>query len=123
MGIEMVLDMATSVVPDRVAVGPRESGLTYRQLDELTSRGAEVVRKHHAAHLVFVGVNSPVLPVLTFAAAKAGVPIAPLNYRLTAGQLNDLVAQLDRPLIVADPAYRDALRGAADVVLTGDEFL
>ncbi|WP_026003046.1 class I adenylate-forming enzyme family protein [Rhodococcus sp. R1101] len=123
MGIEMVLDMATSVVPDRVAVGPLESGLTYRQLDELTSGGAEFVRKHGAAHLVFVGVNSPVLPVLTFAAAKAGIPIAPLNYRLTAGQLNDLVAQLDRPLIVADPAYRDALRGAADVVLTGDEFL
>lgn len=59
MGIEMVLDMATSVVPDRVAIGRRESGLTYAQLDEVASGGASVLKERGAEHLVFVGVNGP----------------------------------------------------------------
>ncbi|NLU61912.1 long-chain fatty acid--CoA ligase [Rhodococcus sp. HNM0563] len=122
MGIEMVLDMATSVVPDRVAIGRRESGLTYSRLDEIASGGATVLKERGAAHLVFVGVNGPILPVLTFASAKAGIPIAPLNYRLATEQLRDLVAQLERPLIVADPAYKDKLEGAAGHLLTTDEF-
>lgn len=123
MGIEMVLDMAASADPDRLAVGRRGAGMTYRQLSDIASGGAAVIAERAAAHLVFVGVNGPVLPVLTFAAARAGVPLAPLNYRLATDQLRELVAQLDRPLIVADPAYRDKLDGAADHVLTSDEFL
>ncbi|MFF0814960.1 AMP-binding protein [Rhodococcus sp. NPDC003318] len=123
MGIEMVLDMAASVNPDRLAVGPRGAGTTYGQLSDIAAGGATVLAQHGAAHLVFVGVNGPVLPVLTFAAARAGVPLAPLNYRLATDQLRVLVAQLDRPLIVADPAYRDKLVGAADTVLTSEEFL
>ncbi|MGW0045128.1 AMP-binding protein [Rhodococcus sp. NPDC003348] len=123
MGIEMVLDMAASVNPDRLAVGRRGAGMTYQQLSDIASGGAAVLTEHGAAHLVFVGVNGPVLPVLTFAAARAGVPLAPLNYRLATDQLRDLVAQLDRPLIVTDPAYRDKLDGAAETVLTSEEFL
>lgn len=123
MGIEMVLDMAASVHPDRLAMGRRASGTTYRQLSDLASGGATVLAEHDAAHLVFVGVNGPVLPVLTFASARAGVPLAPLNYRLATDQLRDLVGQLERPLIVTDPAYRAKLEGTADVVLTGAEFL
>ncbi|MEV5647117.1 class I adenylate-forming enzyme family protein [Nocardia sp. NPDC052254] len=123
MGIEMVLDMAVSVHPDRPAVGRRDSGMTYQQLSDAASRGAAVLNEYGAAHVVFVGVNGPVLPVLTFAAARAGVPIAPLNYRLAADQLRELIGQLERPLIVADPAYRDNLDGAADTVLTSAQFL
>ncbi len=123
MGIEMVLDMAVSVHPDRLALGRRDSGMTYRQLSDAASRGAAVLAEHGAAHLVFVGVNGPVLPVLTFASARAGVPIAPLNYRLATDQLRDLIGQLERPMIVADPAYRDKLDGAAGTVLTSAQFL
>ncbi|MGW5382222.1 class I adenylate-forming enzyme family protein [Nocardia sp. NPDC003963] len=123
MGIEMVLDMAASVHPDRLAMGRRDSGTTYQQLSDAASGGAAVLAGHGAAHLVFVGVNGPVLPVLTFAAARAGIPLAPLNYRLATDQLRDLVEQLERPLIVADSAYREKLAGAAEVVLTSEEFL
>lgn len=37
MGIEIVLDMAVSAMADRVAVGRRDSGLTYRQLDDMAA--------------------------------------------------------------------------------------
>lgn len=123
MGIEMVLDMAASVVPERLALGRRDAGMTYQELSDVASGGAAVLARYGAAHLVFVGVNGPVLPVLTFASARAGVPLAPMNYRLATDQLRDLVGQLERPLIVADPAYRDKLDGAAETVLTSAEFL
>ncbi|MCF8588962.1 acyl--CoA ligase [Gordonia sp. HY285] len=123
MGIEMVLDMAVSVHPERQALGRRGSGMTYEQLNDAACRGAAILREHEAAHVVFVGVNGPILPVLTFSSARAGIPIAPLNYRLPADQLRDLIGQLDKPVIVADSAYRDNLDTAADVVLTSAEFL
>ena len=123
MGIEMVLDMAASVHPDRLAVGRRATGMTYQQLSDAASGGAAVLAGHGAAHLVFVGVNGPVLPVLTFSAARAGIPLAPMNYRLAADQLRELIGQLDRPLIVADPEYHDMVAGAAEVLVTGAEFL
>jgi acyl-CoA synthetase (AMP-forming)/AMP-acid ligase II len=123
MGIETVLDMALSVHPDRVVVGRRSSGLTCDRLDDLASRGATVLRDHDARHAVFVGVNGPALPVLTFATARAGIPIAPLNYRLPTDQLASLVAQLDRPIVIADPVYSEKLSGVADTVLTTDGFL
>ncbi|GAF44695.1 class I adenylate-forming enzyme family protein [Rhodococcus wratislaviensis] len=123
MGIETVLDMASSAHPDRIVVGRRNSGLTCRQLGDLASGGATALRDHGAGHVVFVGVNGPVLPVLTFASARAGIPLVPLNYRLSDAQLCDLVAQLDRPVVVADPAYAGKLARAADIVLTTDDFL
>lgn len=123
MGIEMVLDMATAVHPDRIAVGEKASGLTYGQLGEDAARGVTVLRETGAAHLVFVGVNGPVLPRLVFAAAKAGVPFVPLNYRLTAGALSDLIGQLDNPIVVADPAFLDALSGVRVPVQSTDDFL
>ncbi|MFF0816896.1 class I adenylate-forming enzyme family protein [Rhodococcus sp. NPDC003318] len=123
MSIETVLDMASSVHPDRIIVGPRDGGVTCRQLGDLAGGGATVLRDRGARHVVFVGVNGPALPVLTFASARAGIPLAPLNYRLPEEQLRDLVAQLDSPIVVADVAYADMLAGAADHVLTTDEFL
>ncbi|MGW0177679.1 class I adenylate-forming enzyme family protein [Rhodococcus sp. NPDC003322] len=123
MGIETVLDMTSSIHPDRIVIGRRSSGLTCRQLSDLASGGATTLRDRGARHVVFVGVNGPALPVLTFAAARAGIPLAPLNYRLSDEQLRGLVAQLDRPVVVADPAYADKIADAAETVLTTDRFL
>lgn len=123
MGIETVLDMASSVHPDRVVVGRLNSGLTCRQLDDLSSGAAAVLRDHGARHAVFVGVNGPALPVLTFASARAGIPIAPLNYRLPVNQLAMLLTQLDRPVVVADPVYAGKLADHTDRIFTTDEFL
>lgn len=123
MGIEIVLDMAVSAMADRVAVGRRDSGLTYRQLDDMAAGGAGLLRDRGVEHLVFVGVNGPIIPVLMFAAAKAGIPLAPMNYRLPSDQMRALIAQLDRPMIVTDSAYRADLEGASEHVLTSDEFV
>lgn len=123
MGIAMVLDMASAAAPDRIALGPRAGGTTYRQLDELASRGAGLLAELHARHAVFVGVNGPVLPTLMFSAARAGIPLAPLNYRLPAAQVLELIDRLDEPVIVADDEYIAKLAGCRHRILSTAEFL
>ncbi|UYP20824.1 acyl--CoA ligase [Rhodococcus sp. Z13] len=123
MGIGMVLDMASAATPGRIATGSRQGGTTYRQLDELASRGAGLIGELGARHLVFVGVNGPVLPVLMFSTARAGIPLAPLNYRLPSHQLLELIDRLGDPVVVADAEYVDKLAGCRHRILSTDEFL
>ncbi|WTW92686.1 acyl--CoA ligase [Streptomycetaceae bacterium NBC_01309] len=127
MGIGMLLDMAGSAHPDRVAVGSlREDGpvpLTYADLARVAAGGAEVLHDAKARHVVHVGVNGPLFPALLFASAHAGLPITPLNYRLSPAQLTDLVGDLDGAVVVADAAYLDALSGCPAPVVAGQEWM
>ncbi|HTZ28395.1 MAG TPA: CoA transferase [Streptosporangiaceae bacterium] len=111
MTIAMVLDMAMSMYPGRVAVGRLADGLTYEQLASAAAGGGAVLAEAGAAHAVFVGENGPALPVAAFAACAAGVPFVPLNYRLAPEQIRDLITQLEAPVVVADEAFRPALAG------------
>jgi acyl-CoA synthetase (AMP-forming)/AMP-acid ligase II len=73
--------------------------------------------------LAFVGTNGVAFPVGVFAAAAAGVPFVPLNYRLSDDQLHDLVDRLDRPLVVADGAAARALSARGHRVIDPSAFL
>ena len=113
MGIELILDMARGAQPDRVALGRRDEGLTFADLDRAAAGGAAVLRAAGAGSVAYVGLNGPVLPALMFAAARAGIPLTPLNYRLSAGHLNTLIAELDHPYVVADRAVAEAVPAIA----------
>ncbi|MBN9112459.1 MAG: AMP-binding protein [Pseudonocardia sp.] len=120
MTISLVLDVAQAMNPDRVALGAGADTLDTTRLRRLAHGGASVLRARRVGTVSFVGVNSPAFPVTLFAGAVAAVPVAPLNYRLAAAQLRDLVARLDRPLVVADEEFVPALDGVgAEVVTTG----
>ncbi|KAA9150221.1 AMP-binding protein [Amycolatopsis acidicola] len=121
MGIGMVLDMAADTHPDRLAFGGEADGMSYAQLRAAAAGGARQLQD--ARQLVFIGANGPALPVLLFSAAAAAVPFVPLNYRLSAEQLRQLIGRLDKPLVVADEAYVGVLAGCGAPVLTTDEFV
>jgi len=112
VGIELVLDMAAASYDARPATGTRGDALTFADLDRIAGGGAALIRAAGAGSVAFLGVNGPVLPALMFAAARAGVPICPLNYRLAAGQLAELLGQLDAPYVVADPSHGGLLPGS-----------
>ncbi|WP_244216606.1 AMP-binding protein [Gordonia alkanivorans] len=57
-----------------------------------------------------------------FAAAFAGVPFVPVNYRLGDEVLGELIDDFDHPLIVVEERYRDRVVGRQQV-LDLDEFL
>src|SRR5271166_7200168 len=109
MGIELIVDMAAGGVGDRIALGRRADGLTFTELDRVAAGGAVVLRSYGADSVAYVGLNGPVLPALLFAAARAGIPLTPLNYRLSGDQLRELLAELKHPYVVADRAFTTAV--------------
>jgi hypothetical protein len=85
MNVTMLLDMAAEGFGDRVVVGRRQDGLTALRLRELSLGGGRAVVAEGADSILYLGVNGPAFPVAMFAAARAGVPLVPVNYRLGRG--------------------------------------
>ncbi|MFE6821007.1 class I adenylate-forming enzyme family protein [Streptomyces sp. NPDC057690] len=112
MNISMLSDMAAEGFGDRVVIGRADDGLTARRLRELALGGARLVRASDADAIVYLAENGPALPVALFAAARAGVPLVPVNYRLGEAQLDALLANHPRALGIADPEHGEALRRA-----------
>jgi acyl-CoA synthetase (AMP-forming)/AMP-acid ligase II len=124
MNLGMLLDMAVDGFGDRVVVGRRESGLTARRLQELADAGARGASARHSDALLYVAVNGPAFPVALFAAARAGIPLVPLNYRLGAEQLEALVSNHPDAVAIADPGPAHALlKSHGHAVWTPEEWL
>lgn len=122
LSISLLLEMAASSGPDRVAVVDSDARLSTAQLSDLADGGAGVITASGLRHVVYVGVGGVMLPVLIFASARAGVSFTPLNYRLSRDGLHQLIERLPEPLIIADDEYRGVVfdRGS---VMTPAEFL
>ena len=123
MGIQVLLDLAVAACPGRVAVGSRHSGLTFGELDALTSGAAAAIADSGAGSVAFLGLNGPSFAVALFASAKAGVPLVPLNYRLAHDRIQQLVLSLDDPLVVADPAFLGNVAVSPERLLSTKAFL
>lgn len=104
MNIVMTLEMAAECHPDRVGVSCGERSLSYGQLLAAAKVAAAHIRASGCAHVGLLDVNSPAAPVALYAAAYAGVPYVPLNYRLTAAEIEALLARIAPAFVVADPA-------------------
>jgi acyl-CoA synthetase (AMP-forming)/AMP-acid ligase II len=97
-----MVEMVESGFADRVLLGDAERRLTGADLGALARAGSTTFAGYPA--LVYVGENHPLLPVALFAAAWAGIPFVPVNYRLDDAQLNSLVARQEGAYVLADPA-------------------
>lgn len=120
----MLLEMAASGFGDRVAVQNGDDALTYTELHRAAGTAAAGITASGATNAALLDVNSLAVPVGLFAAAWAGVPFAPLNYRLTGPELDALLGRIDPAYLVTDPGRADALASrAATTVVRRDEFL
>jgi len=93
-----LLDMAATGTPDRVGVGR----LTYSELLDRARAGAALLVAHGVDELVYVGENADDFAVALFAAAWAGIPLVPLNYRLSRDALERLLAHHPNALVISD---------------------
>ncbi|MFJ9127720.1 class I adenylate-forming enzyme family protein [Streptomyces sp. NPDC102340] len=123
MNIAMLLDMAAEGFGERIVVGHGGSGLSAARLSELADGGAEVIRSAGADALLYLGVNGPAFPVALFAAARAGVPLVPVNYRLGEEQLDGILDHHPKALGLAAPEQAEALRRAGLPLRTPQEWL
>lgn len=125
MSISLLLEMAVSADPDRVAVVSETTRYTTAELNALADAGAGVIEETGAGSVAYVGMGGHMLPLLLFSAARSGRPFAPLNYRLSGQALQELIERLPRPLVVVDKEYRDMIGEAGDIgvpVIDSDTF-
>lgn len=123
MSISLLLEMAASGDAERTAVVSGDLRLTTQQLSDLADGGAGVIAGSNAKHVAYVGTGGAMLPVLIFAAARAGVAFTPINYRLSAEGIRALIERLPEPLVIVDSRYRDAVGDVSDRVMVSDDFL
>jgi len=123
MSISLLLEMAVSGDPDRLAVVSGDIRLTTQELSDLADGGAGVITASGCDHVAYVGAGGAMLPLLLFASARAGVPVTPINYRLAADGIQSLIDRLPSALVIVDDRYRDMIAGAGKQRITSDEFL
>jgi acyl-CoA synthetase (AMP-forming)/AMP-acid ligase II len=121
MNVLLLLDMAAAGRHDEVAVQAGGDRLTTGELLAGAWGGAEVAAG--ASVLAYVGTNGLAPAIGLFAAAAAGVPFAPLNYRLGDDQLHDLVATLGNAVVVAEGPAAGALAARGHRVIDAAEFV
>jgi fatty-acyl-CoA synthase len=100
--ISLLLDMAAEAVGSRIAVGGAADGIGFAELAARARATAAWLRGLPGDKLVFLGQNGTALPVALFGAALAGRPFAPLNYRLTDGDLRRLAARTAPAVAIVD---------------------
>ena len=100
MNTALLLEMAASGAPDRVALGGRQGAMTYAQLLDGARRVASWVRDSGADKVGLVDVNSPAVPLLLFGCALAGRPFVPVSYRLADDQLRAVVGSVAPAMFV-----------------------
>lgn len=124
MNLSTLLDMAAEAFGERIAVVCGEQRWSYAALRAAAINAAAAIRASGAQHVVLLDVNSPAAPVALYAAAYAGIPYVPLNYRLTAAEINALLARVAPAYLITNAAYAKLLEPCADVqVVLREVFL
>ncbi|MBW2495687.1 MAG: acyl--CoA ligase [Deltaproteobacteria bacterium] len=122
MNLMMLLEMAAGAYGDRVAFQNGEDRLTYQQLFEAAGVLAGSLDDGRTKHLAMLDVSTLAMPIALFGASWAGIPFAPLNYRLTDAELDSLIAQLQPGRLITD-AERASRLGSRLDASEGDDFV
>ncbi len=100
MHLAMLLQMAADGMSDRVAIGPRQGGLTTQDLAAGAGRVGAFLSSQPGERVGIVDLNSEAVPLLLFGAALAGKAFVPINYRATDEQLQALVRRTAPAVVV-----------------------
>ncbi len=125
MNLMMLLEMAADAYGDRVAFCNGQDELTYQQLFDAAGALGASLKDGRTQHLAMLDESSLAVPIGLFGASWAGIPFAPLNYRLTDSELDGLIAQLNPGRLITDSDRAERLGskletpGSADYVEVG----
>ena len=123
MSISLILEMASSVNPGRVAVVDGDFRFTTGELADAVEHAAGYIIATGARHVAYVGTGGVMQPLLILASARAAVPYTPLNYRLAAEAIKDLISRLPEPLVIVDSRYQEMFENHLGHVVDTETFL
>jgi acyl-CoA synthetase (AMP-forming)/AMP-acid ligase II len=109
--------------PDREALVCNGTRLTVGELSALADGGAGMIAASGVGSVAYVGTGGVMLPLLIFSSARANRAFTPLNYRLSADGLRELIERLPQPLVVFDDEYRDMVGDAGVKAIEANAFI
>lgn len=124
MNVMMLLEMASQGFGERVAFTNGKESLTYQELYEAAGAAAAQIKASGCDHVAMLDVSSLAMPIALFASAWAGVPYVPINYRLTADEINALLDRVKPCLLITDSDRKADFSAQLGVqVVTRDDFI
>lgn len=109
MSIARWIERHAEFQPNKPALIGPDRTLTYRQFADRISAAARVMATELGVgpgdRIAHYGLNSAELIVMLFAAAKCGAIFVPLNWRLTASELGQVLEDCEVKALVADKHY------------------
>jgi len=105
MNIMMLLEMAASGCPERIAfVDPEmDVSISYQELFDAAGTMAAILRGSDAGRLAMLDISNIGIPIGLFASGWAGIPYVPLNYRLTDPEIDSLIDRITPAYLVTEP--------------------
>jgi acyl-CoA synthetase (AMP-forming)/AMP-acid ligase II len=104
MNISLPLKMAADAEPHRIGLTCEGRDLTYAELFRAAQRAALLFQASGCRIVVLLDVASIATPIAVAGAALAGLPYAPLNYRLSDAQLLRQLQRVAPAYVVSDGA-------------------
>ena len=110
-GIAEWIDGHAGRAPEAPAIRFEGATITYGELAAQSARAACFLAHDlglaAGERVAYLGTNRPEQLVLTFAAARAGLILVPLNWRLAAPELAAILANAEPAALVAEPAFAE----------------
>jgi len=110
MNLAMLLEMAADAFGERIAVSCAGRTLSYTALRSAAQSAARALAEADVTRVALLDGNDLAAPVALFAAAIAGLPYVPLNYRLTPAELEQLLARVAPAWLVVPQVLRAPLQ-------------
>ena len=104
MNTMMLLEMAAGGLGHRLAFTDPDNGtsITYQELYDAAGAAAHDIRESGASRVAVLDVSNLAVPVALFASGWAGVPYVPINYRLTADEIDALLARVRPAYLITE---------------------
>ncbi len=102
MHLGLVLDMTSAGLEDRPAIGSGDTSITHSELASRSWAAAAQLGDLGVPSVLYLGGNHLAFPIALFGAAGAGIPLIPLNYRLSNDQVEARLASHPGALVIYD---------------------
>jgi acyl-CoA synthetase (AMP-forming)/AMP-acid ligase II len=119
----LLLEMAGAGDPDRVAFRGDGEEMTVAVLRRRALGVGAALAARGSSTLVYGGTNGLAFPVAVFGAAAAGIPLVPVNYRLSRDRREEILTHHPGALVVADQAQLASLAERGHDAIGTDDLL
>lgn len=115
MNLSTILDMAAEAFGERIALVDGERRMSFADVRATAHACAHHLKRSGARRVAMLDINGAAAPIALFAAAYAGLPYVPLNYRLTRGEINELIERIAPAVLIVGDDYAALCEPRADV--------